>query len=319
MNKPSSSMSVVERDDDVVVEPPQGQFQAIQPFRFLDTSVADNCVLILLNQSFAKLNLIRFWKATELHICADGGANRLYDFFSDSTRDNFIPEFITGDFDSIRDEVKQYYASKGSRIIEQSTQYATDFMKAVTIAQIWYGLAELKQTLLKSSDSIDSHDGLVRLVEKIPKPESDNNPIPVHLYILSALGGRFDQTVHSISQLYKLNETDPHLRLLFITEYDVVFVLSRGTNYISYKSKAVFSSSSVPTCGLLPLGSSQVTIDSDGLKYDVHNWESSMTTQVSSSNGLSGTKGVVVRILDPLVMNIEIDSSRVTEESSSEN
>ena len=308
-------MSVVERDDDMVVEPPEGQYQTIEPFRFLDTSGSDNCVLILLNQSFAKMNLIRFWNATELHICADGGANRLYDFFSDSTRDSYIPEFITGDFDSIRDEVKEYYASKGSRIIEQSTQYATDFMKAVTIAQIWYGLADLKQTLLNSSNTIDSHDGLVRLVEKNKK---DQSLLPVHLYILSALGGRFDQTIHSISQLYKLNETDLHLRLLFITEYDVVFVLSRGANFVSYKSKSVFSSSLVPTCGLLPLGSSQVTINSYGLKYDVYDWESSMTTQVSSSNGLSGTKGVVVRILDPLVMNIEIDSSRVTAENSSE-
>ena len=57
-------MSVVERDDDMVVEPPEGQYQTIEPFRFLDTSGSDNCVLILLNQSFAKMNLIRFWNAT---------------------------------------------------------------------------------------------------------------------------------------------------------------------------------------------------------------------------------------------------------------
>lgn len=312
-------MSVVERPDNLPVEPPSGSYNRIEPFRFLDSHNNALCVLILLNQSLAGMDLPLFWASTELHICADGGANRLYDLFGDARRDDYVPEFITGDFDSLRSEVRDFYKTKGTRIIEQATQYATDFMKAVTIAKLWYALPELKDVLARGH--IDPHDGLAQL----EKSENDKGPqqpdkecglvdvsaranSTVYLYILSALGGRFDQTVHSISQLYQLNETDPQLRLLFATKYDVVFVLDAGTNYVAYKSKSLFSSSPVPTCGLLPLGSSSVKISSRGLKYDVEDWPSSMTTQVSSSNGLSGTTGVVVSTLGPLVMNIEWDN-----------
>lgn len=299
-------MSVVEREDDVTVEKPSGLYRTIEPFRFVESPNPSNSVLILLNQLVKQMDLIRFWSGTELHICADGGANQLYDYFSDSERHHFVPDFITGDFDSIRSEVKEYYASLGARIIQQSTQYATDFMKAVTIAQLWYALAKLKDILHNNSTSIDTHNGLEKLAEQT---NTDSRNQPLHLYILSALGGRFDQTVHSISQLYKLYETHPLLQLLFVTEYDVVFLLGSGTNYIAYKSKAAFSTSKVPICGLLPLGSSLVVVSTNGLKYDVQDWDTSMTTQVSSSNGLSGTTGAVITSLGPLVMNIELSSA----------
>lgn len=41
----------------------------------------------------------------------DGGTNHLYDVFKDDL-DAFLPDIITGDFDSILDTVKKFYQDK---------------------------------------------------------------------------------------------------------------------------------------------------------------------------------------------------------------
>ena len=46
----------------------------------------------------------RVWESSELKICADGGANRLFDSLSSESRDQMLPDAIKGDLDSIRPE-----------------------------------------------------------------------------------------------------------------------------------------------------------------------------------------------------------------------
>ena len=60
------------------------------------------------------------WSQCWVKICADGGANRLYDGFisgsgssaNSTTVKNYIPDYITGDLDSLRNEVQQFYRYK---------------------------------------------------------------------------------------------------------------------------------------------------------------------------------------------------------------
>lgn len=47
--------------------------------------------------------------SAELILCADGGANVLYDTFINSQHTEIIPKIIIGDLDSIRKEIIEYY------------------------------------------------------------------------------------------------------------------------------------------------------------------------------------------------------------------
>jgi thiamine pyrophosphokinase len=50
-------------------------------------------------------------------VCADGGANRLYDSLVDENERSLVrPKYIIGDLDSIRPEVLQFYKNIGSVI-----------------------------------------------------------------------------------------------------------------------------------------------------------------------------------------------------------
>ena len=67
--------------------------------------------MIILNSESFSLKIARIiWPGCGLKVCADGGANRLFDSMkSDAERSQFIPQFIVGDLDSIRTEVATYY------------------------------------------------------------------------------------------------------------------------------------------------------------------------------------------------------------------
>jgi len=78
-----------------------------------------NYALVVLNQHLPRF-MPRLWDHANLRICADGGANRIFDEMFQLTNDEdeisirnrYIPEIIEGDMDSIRPEVKLFYSSQ---------------------------------------------------------------------------------------------------------------------------------------------------------------------------------------------------------------
>lgn len=304
-------MSVIERPDDFQVTVPPGEtYSELQPFAIFTAQTSiHRSVLLLLNTPIDSVNLPQVWHNTEFHVCADGAANRLYNYTHANDNLNaadYIPQFIVGDGDSLDPEVEKYYKLQGTVVIRQATQYSTDFMKSVELVVLFYHNKELQDKLLHHSETIDPHDGLDQLTREFGIHDSSTE-LQIQLYILGGIGGRFDQTVHSIHQLYKLKQGLPFLQCFFITNSDLIFLVPKGKTHIKYKNKASFNSKDkVPICGLLPF-QFDVIINSQGLKYDVANWSSSISSQVSSSNGVSGTDGFLLDVSEDIVVNIVID------------
>lgn len=67
-------------------------------------------------------------RAATLRVCADGGANRLYDELphmlpgrsADAVRAQYLPTFIKGDLDSLRPDVAAFYRQHGVPIEDLS-------------------------------------------------------------------------------------------------------------------------------------------------------------------------------------------------------
>ncbi|KAI9608102.1 hypothetical protein H4Q26_005557 [Puccinia striiformis f. sp. tritici PST-130] len=131
------------------------------------------------NQVFEEL-----WKRSEYRICADGGANRLYDYCStiklkadekngvESRVWMLVPDYVKGDLDSIRPDVREFYENSQSQIILDQDQDSTDFGKCL------------------------------RLIEGVDKQcESNGDQSNSSLLIHGGLTGRLDQTIHTLHTL----------------------------------------------------------------------------------------------------------------------
>ena len=83
--------------------------------------------LLLLNSDTMDASWVkRFWDHCEFKICADGGANRLYDGLVDSGDvHKYIPDMIKGDLDSLRADVKAFYSAAGTSIVYDFDQVDT--------------------------------------------------------------------------------------------------------------------------------------------------------------------------------------------------
>ncbi|OLL23189.1 Thiamin pyrophosphokinase 1 [Neolecta irregularis DAH-3] len=126
--------------------------------------------LIILNQPIlSKLFLFRrLWKMViaSVRVAADGGGNRLYETFEEKERLEFIPEYIVGDLDSLKQEVQEWYQAQGTQVKEHEDQDLTDFDKS---------LLQIDEAISKTCDVV----------------------------VLSGNGGRTDQVFANINILYR--------------------------------------------------------------------------------------------------------------------
>lgn len=225
--------------------------------------------LLILNQPIASFNVLsRLWRHAKYRICADGGANRLYDMFDgnlETQRGDYVserkaypihdqrvtdcsdqlPDSIHGDLDSLRDDVRTYYASLGVDVSQDHDQYSTDFGKAM-------------QKIASRAPSSSQREVLV----------------------LGTLAARVDQGLGLLHEMLREERRDQQLRLWLVSESNISFILRVGGSIIEgVASSAIFTEN----VGLLPIYGPAV-ITTSGLEWDVENWETEMGKQVSTSN-----------------------------------
>jgi thiamine pyrophosphokinase len=176
-----------------------------------------------------------------------------------------LPDIIHGDLDSLRDDVRAYYASLGVQVSQDHDQYSTDFGKNM-------------QKISSRSSSTSRKDVLV----------------------LGTLAGRVDQGLGLLHEMIREESKHPDLRLWLFSECSLSFILRSQRNIITgLQSSKLFTEN----VGLLPVWG-PATITTGGLEWDVKEWDTHMGGQVSTSNHVKADE-VHVETTGPILFTIE--------------
>lgn len=237
-----------------------------QPYSFLKDNYSHRFAVIKLNTPFycqKSLKLFEsLWRRATLRACTDGAANILYDCV-DVVKLNCLPNIISGDFDSARPEVLQFFRDKGVSVIDTPDQNFTDFTKCLKL-----------------------------LTDKIKEENLQISEIIVHV----SNDDRLDHTMANINTLYKGREmTTVPIYLIF--QNAVSFLLPKGKNVIHTSS--TFRDA---WCSLVPIGIPCHHVTTTGLKYNLDGQGMRFGDLISTSNAFEDSiSEVSVETDEPLL------------------
>ena len=306
-----------ENDERISVEIDQSKYAHLFNLEYcIKPGSTDKSALLVLNQEINVSPIfLKLWSTFKLRVCADGGANRLYDFFKDNESDRamYLPDYIIGDFDSLKPETEDYYKKAGVVVIKQQTQYSTDFTKALYLISVHFNSPDFRRKVLESTEtnhSIELFSGIHEWYDKTLKANKSRTLERISLLALGGIDGRFDQTIHSITQLYKLSSPDSQFNLCYLSATDLIFFVPSGGFLLEYTKE--FRDQCIGNCGLLPLNGPTEIIETSGLKWDVKNWHTCVGEgKVSSSNRFVGIDKCFIDVKDGIVMNVEVFIDRI--------
>jgi thiamine pyrophosphokinase len=228
--------------------------------KFLDTFEKENdteIFLIYLNRPFDMDVLSSLHKISSCTIMADGGANRFYDKLKkNSFKNEIIPHALVGDFDSIREDVMEYYREKDVTIFRDPSQDDTDLEKCLRF-----------------------------LYKRILDQNSYTRAKFYRIVITGALGGRLDHTLNNIHILHKFAQKYPNEENISLHLMDDNSI---GTCILPGKTRYIRSSQFEENagCGIFPLLGEEAKVQTKGLKWnlDQNTPALSFKSFVSSSN-----------------------------------
>ncbi|XP_022727737.1 thiamine pyrophosphokinase 1-like isoform X1 [Durio zibethinus] len=228
--------------------------------------------LVLLNQSLPRFTPL-LWKHGQLRLCADGGANRLYDEMpllfpledASDVRCRYKPDVIKGDMDSIRTEVLDFYMSLGTKIIDKS----------------------------HDQDTTDLHKCVTYIRDVAPNLDKSN----LCILVAGALGGRFDHEMGNLNVICRFSS----LRIVLLSDDSLIHLLPRTHRHEIHIQTSVEG----PHCGLIPLGMPSRSSTTTGLQWDLNNTEMRFGGLISTSNIVTGDK-VTVQSDSDLLWTISI-------------
>ncbi|KAF8249832.1 thiamine pyrophosphokinase [Wilcoxina mikolae CBS 423.85] len=242
--------------------------------------------LLILNQRISNKALFTaLWKNSSLQVCADGGANRLYDSLNPDERVKFLPDSIIGDLDSLRGDVRSFYESQGVKITKDPDQDSTDFGKCMKY--------------IATHDPPDSFVTAPNVDAALSaKPTRVENP-KMKVVALGGFGGRVDQSFHSVHALYVAQQNPGlHRQIYLVSDENITFLLAPGFNILCTPQSALG-----PCCGIIPVGCAS-TISTAGFEWNLTNAETKFGGLVSTSNHIVDDV-VNVETTEPILFTIE--------------
>ncbi|XP_068311457.1 thiamine pyrophosphokinase 1 isoform X1 [Pyrus communis] len=228
--------------------------------------------LVFLNQSLPRFAPL-LWDHAQLRMCADGGANRVYDDMplllphenAVDVRKRYKPDVIKGDMDSIRRDVLEFYARMGTQIINES----------------------------EDQDTTDLHKCIAYICDSAPNLDKSN----LCILVAGALGGRFDHEIGNINVLCRFS----NIRITLISDDCLIHLLPRTHRHEIH----IQSSVEGPHCGLIPIGMPSGSTTTTGLQWDLAETEMRFGGLVSTSNIVKGEK-ITVQSDSDLLWTISI-------------
>ncbi|XP_077226368.1 thiamine pyrophosphokinase 1-like [Tasmannia lanceolata] len=228
--------------------------------------------LVVLNQRLPRFTPL-LWERAQLRLCADGGANRLYDEIPEllshedplDLRNRYRPDAIKGDMDSIRPEVQEFYSNLGTKIVDDS----------------------------HDQDTTDLHKCVAYIRDSTPDLEKSN----LSILVAGALGGRFDHEVGNINVLYLFS----NIRMVLLSDDCLIQLLPKTHHHEIH----IQSSVEGPHCGLVPFGAPSASTSTTGLQWDLTDMEMRFGELISTSNIVREEK-ITVRSDSNLLWTISI-------------
>ena len=209
----------------------------------------------------------RLWIAATIRVCADGGANRLYDELPAimgeedpaEIRRKFAPHLITGDLDSLRPEVRDFYCNMGVPVVDLShDQDSTDLEKSIMF--------------VRNVDNWSKYESTKNVLNGMALGERIR-PFDV-LVALGAHGGRLDHILGNLSILHRYRD----IPLVLCGDGNLTRLVPQGRAKILPDMN--FEG---PSCGLIPLGREAVAT-SKGLRWNLDKTKMCIGGLVSTSN-----------------------------------
>ena len=270
--------------------------------------------LVLLNTPPRPAAALRqLWALSSYRVCADAAANRLRDSIQlamgteeivsgnpaalrarlerlrhiSRMHESMVPDAVTGDFDSIRPDVLEFYAQRGCTIAHDPDPDSTDFDKALRLVEDAQSAAQRSARNCTSSLS----------GERKPLAASSSRRWTVIAF--GAFGDRFDHELASINVLHRYTRFE---RLVLMGERMTATLLTPGRHVL--RPNALIEG---PTCGLLPIGGKCEAVWTSGLRWNLRGEPLRFGGLVSSSNQIlsdpatGALEPISVTTTDPLV------------------
>ncbi len=267
-------------------------------------------ICILLNSEATQKEvsaLVRIWDVFDAVICADGGANRLYDGLMTMGGENcarYIPSHLIGDLDSVRVDVETFYRNGKCCVIKDADQDVNDLEKGLKLASELIGSGIRLNKSQGDGGSVEDKEG-----------ETTTTAQTTKIVVFGAFGGRFDQQIATLHTMYKYSSTFQSMVLLGEGNCATLLVPQQGKPWSHHPpSPSPSPSSSLPEpepepepdthsiqlipgvegpgCSLLPVGSRCRVVSTTGLQWDLYAQPLALGELVSTSNRVRARAGV---------------------------